>query len=394
MTKQELTDLIKEVVKDTVAEETFDKNSQPDQNFADQAAKIIKAVQGSNGNAAATEKGRKAGKFIRAIANSKNDPEKAAKWLHKNYPEEEELVKALTPGGEDGTDFVMPTEISTELIELLRNATSVRRLNPVQIAMQAATFQIPKLVAGSNASYVGSDDNIGTTKPGFGMLRLTFKKLAAIVPVSNDLIRHSSPGVDDVVRDDLVNAISEREDQAFLLDDGTENTPKGLLHWCPDSNKFNSNGDTLENITADLATAILNLMESNARMLRPGWLMAPRSAMALMTIRDGNGNYAFRDEMMNGTLWGYPFAVTNNIPVNLGGGSDSKVFMVDFADVVIGQSLGMIIDSSADAAYSDGGNTVAAFSKDQTVIRAIVEHDMGMRHDSSVSVIEEVTWSP
>jgi hypothetical protein len=37
---------------------------------------------------------------------------------------------------------------------------------------------------------------------------------------------------------------------------------------------------------------------------------------------------------------------------------------------------------------------VAAFSQDQTVVRAIVQHDVGMRHDASVAVLAQVKWTP
>ena len=392
MTKAQLTELIQATVKDTLAAETHEKNDRPTEDYTNIATKLVEACSGVSMTKQPTEKGKKAARFIRALAAGKNDPAKAANWLRKYYPEEAEFAKALTISGEDGTDFILPEEVSTEIIELLSNQTAIRKLNPTVMRMQSQTFMVPKIVGGSTATYLGSDDVISSTKPTFGMLKLVFKKMGAIVPISNDLLRYSNPGADTIVRDDLVSAISQREDQAFIRDDGTENTPKGLLYWCLAANKFNSTGNTLATITADLANAILNLMEGNSRMLRPGWMLAPRSSMRLMSIRDGNGNYAFRDEMLRGTLWGYPFAVSNNIPINIGS-AKSEVYFVDFADVVIGESLDIKIDASETAAYSDGTNIISAFSQDQTVIRAIVEHDFGVRHDASVSVIEAVAWA-
>ena len=135
------------------------------------------------------------------------------------------------------------------------------------------------------------------------------------------------------------------------------------------------------------------LRNANVRMIRPGWLFSPRTEHYLMTIRDGNGNFAFREDMLAGKLWGYPFGVTTQIPDNLGGGSDeSEIYLVDMADSVIAESTNLIIDVSSEAAYHDGGNVVSAFSLDQTVIRVIASHDFGMRHDASVAVLSAVKW--
>jgi len=111
-----------------------------------------------------------------------------------------------------------------------------------------------------------------------------------------------------------------------------------------------------------------------------------------MTVRDGNGMYAFRAEMLAGNLWGYPFGVTTQIPETLGSGSDSEVYFVDFADAVIGEAEMLTVDASMEAAYYDGSAIQAAYSRDQTVVRVIEAHDFGMRHEASVAVLTGVTW--
>jgi HK97 family phage major capsid protein len=98
-------------------------------------------------------------------------------------------------------------------------------------------------------------------------------------------------------------------------------------------------------------------------------------------------------------LWGWPIGTTTNVPITLdtsGSGNDneSEVYLVDFAQVLIGESQGLLVDSSQEAAYHDGSNIQAAFSLDQTVVRAIAEHDLGMRHDKAVAMLTQVTWTP
>ena len=113
-----------------------------------------------------------------------------------------------------------------------------------------------------------------------------------------------------------------------------------------------------------------------------------------MLMTDANGNFFMMNELSNKRLFGYPIGVTTNIPINLAvtGTNESEVYFVDMADVVIGDSTTLILDADAGAAYYDGSQIQASFSLDQTVLRAIVEHDITLRHDFSCAVLTDVDW--
>jgi HK97 family phage major capsid protein len=99
-------------------------------------------------------------------------------------------------------------------------------------------------------------------------------------------------------------------------------------------------------------------------------------------------------EMENGQLRGRPYRVSNQVPINLGSSpaNESEIYLADFAHVVVGEASQMEVTASETAAYHDGSNVQAAFSKDQTVMRAIARHDINLRHDASVAVIQAVKW--
>lgn len=341
------------------------------------------------------DKGEMVARIIRVLAAARCNV-RDAREIARNEWNDPLLARAMAASTGSAGGFLVPEQYSAELIELLRPSAVVRSLNPVTVPMPGGNITLPKLTGGGSASYVGENQNIAKTEAKVGQIRFSARKLAALVPISNDLIRFSSPQADAVVRDDLVAALAEREDLAFILDDGTQDAPKGMRYWAPSGNLVAANATVnLANVTADLGNLVLKLKGANVRMIRPGWIISPRTEQYLMTVRDGNGNYAFRDEMLQGRLWGWPFGVTSQIPENLGGGSnESEVYLVDFADAVIAEVPGLIIDVSSEAAYFDGANVVAAFSLDQTVIRVIEQHDFGMRHDASVAVLTGVTWAP
>ena len=53
-----------------------------------------------------------------------------------------------------------------------------------------------------------------------------------------------------------------------------------------------------------------------------------------------------------------------------------------------------MIDTSTEAAYWDGAALQSAFSKDLTLMRVISAHDLGIRHEESIVIIDTVKWSP
>lgn len=370
----------------------------------------ISAARGLRAIAAAKLMGAGAEKAI-DILKSWGDTEMAEAWADHRQ-------KALSAGDPTAGGFLVPTQFSQDVIQLLRPSAVVRSLEPGTMPMPTGSVKVPKITAGSSASYIGENSVIPATEPETGQLTLTFKKLAALVPISNDLIRYSSPQADTIVRDDMVRAIATREDRAFIRDNGTSGTPKGLKHWINATNKFAANGTvSLANVTVDLGRAIQKLMSADVPLIiqqhpaggtnpvqavtaRPGWIISPRTYMYLTTVQNGQGFYAFRPEMMQGTLWGFPFRVTSQVleTMSTGGvenaaGNKAEIYFGAFAHAVIGEAVGLMVDASQDAAYADGAGVVrAAFSQDQTVVRVIEEHDFALRYDKSFALIQDVTW--
>ena len=221
-----------------------------------------------------------------------------------------------------------------------------------------------------------------------------------LVPISNDLLQDSSFSVDALVRDDMVRSMSLREDIAFIRDTGAANTPRGLRFWAPAANvNLMTPVPTLATITDDLFASMLLLENANIPLDRAGWMFSPRTKSGLMRIRDASGNFAFKDEMLRGTLLGFRYETTTQIPNNLdasGGGlnNESEVYFVDFSSVIIAESSSLQVSVFEGGTFDDGaGNIVSGISTDQTLIRSIARHDLGCRNRGlEVSVTTGITW--
>ena len=339
-------------------------------------------------------KGEKAARFLRALAVGKGDIEKSAKIVHDKWGDKT-FSKQLLQSEYDAGGVLVPDEYTAEIIDLLRAQSTVRAMGAQTIPM-TGSITIPKLTQGSTSTYIGENTRGGSSEPTFGSIQLSEKKLKTLVAISNDLLRNSSPQADTIVRDDMVQSMALKEDVAFIRYDGTEDKPKGMYYWADADNLIDADdlaSDELDNVTEDLTNAIYKLAASDVPMVNSGWIFHPRTQFFLMQLRDGNGNYAFREELQEGTLMGYPYMTTTQIPINLGSGSDeTEIYFADFAQLIIAESTDLIIDVSSEASYYDGSNNVSAFDNDLTIIRALAKHDFGARHEEAIAVIKECDW--
>lgn len=355
--------------------------------------------------------GLKAAAFLRvaAFAETTRRPVKdVAKslgydWMAEDIEKaeaEQPAIKSLTANAISAGGAVVPVEYVDEVIELLRAMAVVRQAGVIEMPMRTGTMTLPRQSGAASANYVGEAVNIASSQPSFEQIQLVQRKLAAIVPVSNDLIRQSDPAIDQIVRDDLVRIMALREDLAFIRGDGTANQPKGLLSRINSSNQFartqaSSPQSTLTEITTDLFTAIANVVNANVKLVRPFWIMHSRTGFGLRRLRDSLGNLVFDPEMRNGTLLGYPFYYENQIPTNLtgtNGSNASEVYFVEGTQAIIADTLNMEIDVVPNGAYYDGSAVQSGISQDLTVIRSISAHDFALRHDKVGSVITGVDW--
>jgi HK97 family phage major capsid protein len=304
--------------------------------------------------------------------------------------------------GEGGA--LIPQDFMADLIELLRANTAVRGASPMEVGMPMGNLTIPRLAGGATAAYQNELDDIAVSQERFDDVNFVARKLTAMVPVSNDLIRRAPIGIEEVVRDDLVQTIARREDLAFLRGDGTDKGPVGMRHLALPANIVTiaampatpAAGDALTAILNASSTALLALQNGMSRMIRPTWIMAPTIARFIATARDQVGGFYFKDEIEAGKFEGYPIRLTQQIPTNLSVATytkGSEIYFVDMADFVIADTYNVVVDASDVASYNDGTGMVSSFQRDQSLFRVIAEHDCNMRHLQSLVVLLTQDWA-
>ena len=337
--------------------------------------------------------GAKVSRMVMAIAASKGDIADAAKFARDEIGDADVAMAIETSAGSGGA--LVPQNIHSEIIELLRAKTVVRRLGAQPVPLPNGNLSLPRLASGAVSGYVGEGTDVNATEPEFDDVKLNAKTMITLVPMSNQLIGRAGFQVEQLVLNDILGAMAVREDKAFLRDDGTSGTPIGFKKRATDASRTLAWSGTADLATIDayLDRLILMLIQSDSLLIRPGWALSPRSYIKLMGLRDGNGNKVY-PEMAQGMLKGYPIFHSTTIPVNLGADTnESEIYFADWNDVVIGEMENMTIDFSREATYKDaGGNLVSAYARNQSLIRVVAEHDVGFRHMEGLALGTSVTW--
>lgn len=304
-------------------------------------------------------------------------------------------------GGATAGGFLVPEDVGGEVIELLRPVSVVTSMGPRIVPMPNGNMTTNRRATGATFGYGGEQQDAKATGYSYGQVKLSAKKLSGIIPISNDLLRTASTAVDRMVRDDAVADAAQIQDRHFLRGSGTDYAPKGLRfqHKGTPVEKTHVLSMTaapdLQKVDNDLGRMELALANANVVVTGAHWIMSPRTAMFLTNLRDGNGNKVY-PEMASGQLRMKPVHITTEIPDNLGAGSDeSEIMLAHPGHILVGEHMGIEIAMSTEAAYKDAeGQMQAAFSRDETLMRMIMQHDIGLRHLPAVSILTGVTWAP
>lgn len=337
------------------------------------------------------------GALVSARFRFGQDRTAALRWADRQYGSGSMQVRAMqqsvfTAGGATvGENFV-----GTELIEFLRATAAVRRAGARELPLINGSATLPKVTGGASAYWGTEGDNIPASELQTGEVKLVEKKLTALCPVSNDLLRNSNLAVDRMIRDDIGRAAANAEDTAFLKGDGLGAKPKGIYYWVGAAGRGNSAGTTLANSRTDIAAALNRLGNANAPLVQRAWFMHSRSQnYAGWQLVDANGNFAYPSLQTpsGGSLAGAPVYPNNNILITLGGGTASEIYYAEMTECFIGDNGALELELFANATYVDaGGNMRSGVSRDESVVRLIRKVDFAMRHSESAYVLENVLW--
>lgn len=155
------------------------------------------------------EKIEKTFRFFSALAN--NDTQ-SLRTLHESY--DPEYIKVLSPQIEGTTTaggYLVPPEFYEDVLFAL-NEFGFGRKYCAQVEMRTNQLNVSTLTGKPSVAWTDENTTIPASKATFGRLTLTAKKLAAIYPISNELLADANIDIYNTILRIFVNVFAEEED--------------------------------------------------------------------------------------------------------------------------------------------------------------------------------------
>lgn len=337
------------------------------------------------------EPGIRMARYVKTILISQKEGRAFEDVAKRMYPKDvmlHESRSAMSVGTPSDGGVLVPDDYTNEIIPLLREKSSIRSLGARTVPMPKGNIKMSRQTGAANFQWVGENKPINASKVALGMMSLSAKKLAGLIPISNELIADSAISADQFVRDELVNGIAESEDITAIYGKGTENEPMGIGKIAKDQLDL----DALP--TSDTLGAIVGkvMAKKIPNKTAFGWVFNGVLWAIFYNLKDAAGNYIHRDEMNQSKLLGFKYAINNNIKVGTDTHALTEIYFGDWSQFIVGETLGLQIAVSQEASYYDGGVLVSAFGNDQTVMRALLREDFGARYDEAFVIYNKV-WT-
>jgi HK97 family phage major capsid protein/HK97 family phage prohead protease len=322
-------------------------------------------------------------RYNKAMMRANKDFDHAASIARKDFGDEfmAKQIKAMSVTSPTDGGYLVPEVYASEIIPLLRAKAIVLKLGATELPMDRGNINIPKMMSGTSAGYVGEMRKKAASKATFGNLHLSSKKLMCKVLISNDLIRSNAYGADQLILNDATTAMALAMDKAALMGSGTEFEPLGLLKM-QGIPSVDINAAASETTTGQM---LAKLLQNNADTSKLGWAFNGFAWEAFYNVvQAASGLFVYRDQMDAGKLNGHEFAISNQLPNAAGATRPTDIILGNWSEYMIGRQGSMESEMFREGTVTDeNGNTVSAVDQDCTILRVIDLHDFGVRHEES-----------
>jgi HK97 family phage prohead protease len=255
-------------------------------------------------------------------------------------------------------------------------------------------------------SFVAQGAPIPVRQGAFTSISFTPKKMGVISTMTRDIAEHSTPSIDALIRDAIIEDTNVAIDSVLLdATAATTTRPAGLRAGI--SATTATAGGGIAALIGDIRGLTSALITStNGNLRSPVWIMNPGDVLAasLLPATAGGGEFPFKTELAGGTLLGYPVIQSSNVAADM-------MILVDAADFVsvTGDSPRFDVSDQATLHMEDttplqivtgvqGAGVVAAptrslWQTDTLGIRMLWDLNWGLRRTGIVAWTQTMTWN-
>ena len=248
--------------------------------------------------------------------SSKDEAEGFMALMQGIFKNDQEMLKDNTVGVDTEGGYLAAPDFRAVLIRLIENFGVVRRMSTI-IPMRGNTLEMPRLSENVMVYWPDEGKPITESEAVFGNITIAAKKLAALVPVTSELFEDSSIAIANLYATLFAEAFAKEEDRVFLTGDAAGGDPfDGVLNTEETTTFSLASGNTS---IGDLTAKDLLDMTDQVSMaaLDGAWYTLHRSVLnhiRSLTATDGQFIWQRPTEAAPGTIWGYPYQLTDQMP--------------------------------------------------------------------------------
>ena len=337
--------------------------------------RAIKAMTTGNWSGAELEKeasdeiSRKTGKAPRGIFVPSD-----VRWAQRDL---------ISGASADGGALVATNLLAGSFIEALRAKMVVKQAGALVLSGLVGDVAIPAQNAVNSASWVAENAAVTEVNPTYRQVTMAPKTLGTFTDISRHLMHQSTPAIETIVRNDIMQTLASEVDKKAIQGDGTSNTPTGILNTSGiGSVAMGTNGD--QATWAKVVETWKEVATDNANIGALGWVTSPLQISRLMSIAKVSSSDSVMIMNDQNNLMGYKVFSTTNSPDNLtkgtASGTCSALTFGNFNDLIIGEwgSLDISVDPYTNAA------------KGGTRIIGLYDVDVAVRHAESFAAIKDL----
>jgi HK97 family phage major capsid protein/HK97 family phage prohead protease len=296
----------------------------------------------------------------------------------------EVLYRDFNVGAAAEAGNLVATDLRDDLYtDVLRNALVLGRLGTLMLPGLTSNIDIPRKISATTPAFVTEIAAATEGQPNTAKVTLSPKRITTFVEPSLQAMRQSSLGVEQMIRQDLLDGVNVLIENGAINGAGTGANPRGIRNVAGIGSVIGGvNGAQINwGHIVGLESAVANanaepdqvsgyLVNTRTR----GWLKTQQKAANLPFVWDGGAQ----------PLNGYRAGVSNNVPNTLTKGTatsicSSLIFANDWRMLVIGMFGGVEITIDP--------YTLATTGQVRLTVNAFV--DVGCRQPASFAVMDD-----
>lgn len=292
--------------------------------------------------------------------------------------------RAAAVGTLSGGGALVGTErLDGSFIDFVRQRSAFISSGVTVLSGLQGNVEIGRQTGKSTYFFVGEDVNVTASDLTFGLINMTPKTIGVRVPVSRRLMIQSSPDIETLVRNDIINEITLGVDYAVGYGTGSNSQPLGLalttgigsvtLGGGTDISNFtaqqggagtHNSGDWADYVALETAIANANLDIGSMRLVMNSAMRGANKTT--LRAASAGSDYIMTDA---GTINGYPVTISNQVQLN-------DVFFGTWSEHLVGfwSGVDLVVDPYTQSASG------------QVILTAYQDFDSAVRRPGSFAL--------